>query len=189
MDIAMTESRGLSMSKIRDAVRRMRFDARNDAARYFWEYVPQDQLHDQDAELAYIISAMPGVGRYPAGTIASLLTAETSLRKKTFRPVPKDYKFALPNLARRAMDEDPGICLRAMESVKRHKHVPPEISSDHMWLLQLAIACSIGVVSGNGMVPMECDRQAEPLLYGHALIERLEQLVRYEKAMTGGQVS
>lgn len=186
MDIAMPESQAPSMSKIRDAIERMRFDARNDAAAYFWEYVPQDQPHGQDAELAYIVSAMPGAGQYPAGAIASLLSAEAALRKQTCRPTPKSYEFSLPALAKRAIVEDPGLCLLAMEAVKRHKHVPAEIRSDHMWLLQLSIACSIGVVLGRGMIPVECSRQAEPLLHGHALIERLEQLVRYEAGTSKG---
>lgn len=186
MDIAIPESQALSMSKIRDAIESMRFDARNDAAAYFWEYVPQDQPHGQDAELAYIISAMPGAGRYPASAIASLLASEASRRKQAFRPAPRSYKFSLPSLAGRAMVEDPGLCLLAMEAVKRRTRVPPEIRSDHMWLLQLAIACSIGLVSGRGMAPVECSRQTEPLLHGHALIERLDQLVRHEAETSKG---
>lgn len=170
----------LSMDTIRDAVRNLPPGVQHDAAAHFWEYVPQDQDHDRNIELSYIIAAMPDVERYPSHEIASRLAAETTARKQVCRPVARGYRFALPNLAKRALSDDHTLCWAAMDAVARHKPVPREIKENKAWLLQLTIACSIGVISGNGLAPMECNRQLEPLLHGHALMERLEQLIRYE---------
>lgn len=170
----------LSMDMIRDAIRSLPPGISDGAAAHFWEYVPQDQNYDRSVELSYIIAAMPDVEKYPSGEIASRLAAETMARKQVCRPVARGYRFALPNLAKRALSEDHTLCWAAMDAVARRKPVPGEIKENKAWLLQLTVACSIGVVSGNGLAPMECSRQLEPLLHGRALMERLEQLIRYE---------
>ena len=170
----------LSMDTIRDAIRSLPPGVRNDAAARFWEYVPQDQNYGRNIELSYIIAAMPDAEKYPSDEIATRLAAETAARKRVCLPVARGYRFALPNLAKRALSTDHPLCWDAMAAVARRKPVPREIKENKAWLLQLTIACSIGVVSGDGLTPMECTRQLEPLLHGRALMERLEQLVRYE---------
>lgn len=166
----------LSKSKLADAVKAIRPSDKETATRCYWEYVPQDKDYTADEQAAFIICAMPSVARFPAKVIADLVTAE--IRKRAMCDVkPKDHPFALPNLAKRALAENPELSQKCIGVARRQKHVPDHIKSNDMWALQVAISMAIGTAANGQGYPTESSPECEPMLTDNELYDVMDKWV------------
>lgn len=166
----------LSKSKLADAVKAIRPSDKETATRCYWEYVPQDRDYTADEQAAFIICVMPSVARFPAKVIADLTTAE--IRRRAICDVkPKDHPFALPNLAKRALAENPELSQKCIGVARRRKHVPDHIKSNDMWALQMAISMTIGIAANGQGYPTESSPECEPMLTGDGLYDVMNTLV------------
>lgn len=159
----------LSKSKLDDAVKKMAPSVKRFAVQVFWEYVPYDKDLDVDAQLKYIICAMPCIGRRSANSIAAMLAAETLRKASTETYNPRNCAWSLPYLARRARAEYPELAEQATDRMAAYKHIPDEIKNDRTYMLQLAVASAIGSMAGNYGAPTECLEYAAGAVTGHRL--------------------
>lgn len=168
----------LSRSKLDDAVKKMAPSVKRFAGQVFWEYIPYDKDLDVDAQLEYIICAMPHIGRRSANSIAAMLTAETLRKASTEAYNPKDCAWSLPYLARRAKAEYPELAEQVTDRMASYKRIPDEIKNDRTYMLQLAIASAIGYMAGNHGAPTECLDYAANAVTGHRLQIILQEFMK-----------
>lgn len=168
----------LSRSKLDDVVKKIAPSVKRFAVQVFWEYIPYDKDLDIDAQLRYIICAMPRIGRRSANSIAAMLTAETLRKASTEACNPKDCTWSLPYLARRARTEYPELAEQITDQMIRYKRIPDEIGNDRTYMLQLAIASAIGYMAGNHGAPTECLDYAADAVTGHRLRIVMQEFVK-----------
>lgn len=105
------------------------------------EQVPEGDF-ELDEKLAFIICAMPMVGKMPNDIILH------DLKAGPLHVNPDDYAGTHRNMLRRLKSAHPETAKRMAAAMRSHKHVPQRVKSNDDWCCMVALADMVDALPG-----------------------------------------